>query len=305
MQETGTIWHSGQLVPWGEARVHVMTHGLHYGSGAFEGIRAYAGPEGARVLGLDLHVERLFASCRALRMELRWSVREVRQAILDVVRINELDSCYIRPIAYVGYGRLGIDPADSPTELSIAAYPWGAYHGDGLTEGVDVAISSWRRMAPDTHQAMVKATGNYVNSMMAVLEAKRHGYAEALMLDSDGYVCEGSGENLFLVTRDGLRTPPAGASILPGITRGFVFELAADMGLQVREQRIAREMLLTAEEVFMTGTAAEVTPVRSVDRLAVGEGKPGPITRRCQEEFFGILAGEREDRHGWMTPAGA
>jgi len=302
MQEVRSIWHNGRLVPWAEARIHVLTHGLHYGSGAFEGIRAYESPGGTRILGLDSHVDRLLSSCRALRLELPWSAAEVRQAILDVVKDNELRSCYIRPIAYVGYGKLGIDPTGNPIELAIAAYPWGAYLGDGLTEGVDVGLSSWRRMAPDTHQAMVKATGNYVNSMMACLEAKRHGYAEGLMLDHDGYVCEGSGENLFLVKDGGLITPPVGASILAGITREFVLELAAEMHIPVTQARIAREMIVFADELFLTGTAAELTPVRSVDGQPVGGGEPGPISRRLQEEFFGILNGEKEDRFGWLTP---
>jgi branched-chain amino acid aminotransferase len=302
MQEVRSIWHNGRLVPWAEATIHVMTHGLHYGSGAFEGIRAYEGRQGTHVLGLDQHVGRLVASCRALRMDLPWTAAEVRQGILDVVRDNELGACYIRPIAYVGYHKLGIDPVGNPIELAIAAYPWGAYHGEGLTEGVDVGVSSWQRMAPNTHQAMVKATGNYVNSMLALLEAKRHGYAEGLMLDQDGYVCEGSGENLFLVKDGGLITPPIGASILAGITREFVLQLAADRGLTVTQERLPREMLMFAEELFMTGTAAEITPIRSVDRLPIGEAKPGPITRSLQEEFFGILGGEKEDRHGWLTP---
>lgn len=215
MNEVKSIWHNGRLVPWAEAQVHVLTHGLHYGSGAFEGIRAYESPGGTRVLGLDLHVDRLVASCRALRFDLPWSAVEVRQGIFDVIKDNELGGCYIRPLVYVGYGKLGIDPRDNPIEMAIAAYPWGAYHGNGLTEGVDVGISSWRRMAPDTHQAMVKATGNYVNSMMAILEARRHGYAEGLMLDHDGYVCEGSGENLFVIKDGDLITPP-GRRVDPG-----------------------------------------------------------------------------------------
>lgn len=302
MQEVKSIWHNGRLVPWGEARVHVLTHALHYGSGAFEGLRAYESPRGPRVLGLDQHVERLLASCRALRMKLPWTAAEVRQAVLDLLRDNELGACYVRPLAYVGYGDLGVHPGDNPIELAIAAYPWGAYHGDGLTEGVDVTVSSWRRMAPASHQAMVKATGNYVNSMMTILDAKRDGYAEGLMLDHEGYVSEGSGENLFVVRGEVLVTPPVGASILEGITRGFVLQLARDQGIEVREERLPRELLTFADELFMTGTAAEITPVRSVDRQPVGDGGPGPVTRALQREFFGILDGERPDRHGWMTP---
>lgn len=301
MQEVRSIWHNGKLVPWGEAKVHVLTHALHYGSGAFEGIRAYELPSGTAVLGLDQHVDRLIASCRALRMDLPWTAEEVRQGIFDVIKDNELGGCYIRPLAYVGYGKLGIDPTGNPIELAIAAYAWGAYHGEGLHHGVDVGTSSWRRMAPGTHQAMVKATGNYVNSMMAVMEARRHGYAEGLMLDSEGYVCEGSGENLFLVKDGVLLTPPIGASILAGITRDFVLQMAADRGLEVREERLSREQFSFADEVFMTGTAAELTPVRTIDGQAVGSGCPGPITKALQDEFFGVLCGEREDRHGWLT----
>ena len=304
MQETEFIWMSGKLVPWHEARVHVLSHVLHYGTGAFEGIRAYDSPSGPAILGLDAHVERLFRSCSALYMPLPWSREEVRSAILETVKANGLGSCYIRPLAFLGYHGLGVMPAeDHPVELSIAAFPWGAYHGaEGLETGVDVAVSSWRRMAPDTHPAMVKASGNYVNSMLVVREAKRHGYAEGIVLDSDGYVCEGSGENLFVIYEGKLMTPPVGQSILPGITRGYVIQLAADQGMETCEQIISREMLYAADEIFMTGTAAEITPVRSVDRIAIGHGSRGETTRKLQEDFFGILHGEAPDRHDWLTP---
>lgn len=303
MQETELIWFSGELVPWADAKVHVLSHVLHYGTGAFEGIRAYSTPRGAAVLGLDRHVERLFRSCRTLYMDLPWSREEVREAILETIRANRLDACYVRPLAFLGYGNLGVLPRGNPVELIVAAFPWGAYHGAGaLEDGVDVGVSSWRRMAPGTHPAMIKASGNYVNSMLAVLEARRHGYAESVVLDTDGFVCECSGENLFLVYDGALRTPPIGESILPGITRAFVLQLAADLGVPVCEQRIAREMLFFADEIFMTGTAAELTPVRSVDGHQVADGRPGEITRRLQREFFGILKGELSDRHGWLTP---
>lgn len=307
MQETEFIWMSGKLVPWRDAQVHVLSHVLHYGTGAFEGIRAYDTERGPAILGLTAHVARLFRSCAALYMPLRWSREEVEAAILETVRANELGACYIRPLAFLGYHGIGVMPAaDHPVELSVAAFPWGAYHGvEGLEVGVDAAVSSWRRMAPDTHPAMVKASGNYVNSMLVVREAKRHGYAEGIVLDTEGYVCEGSGENLFVLYEGRLLTPPVGQSILPGITRGYVMQLAADQGVEVREQRISREMLYAADEVFMTGTAAEVTPVRSVDRIPIGRGARGEVTRALQEDFFGIVRGERPDRHGWLTPVNA
>lgn len=299
------IWLNGEHVPWDEARVHVLAHALHYGSAAFEGIRAYDTRGGPAVLGLEQHVRRFFRSCKIVELPLRFTKAEVTQAILDTIRANGHASCYIRPLAFRGYGSMGVFPRENPVDVVIATFEWGAYHGqEALDKGVDVCVSSWRRMGPDTHPSMAKAAGNYLNSMLVVSEAKRLGFAEGVVLDVDGYVCEGSGENLFLVQDGLLYTPPVGSSILPGITRAFVIQLARERGLEVCEQRVPREMLYTADEIFFTGTAAEITPIRSVDGREVGEGSKGPITAGLQEEFFGIVRGEVEDRHGWLTPVG-
>lgn len=302
MQESQYIWFNGQLVPWADARIHVLSHVLHYGTGAFEGIRAYSTSNGPAILGLAQHVQRLHRSCKAIYMDLPWTEAQVQAAILETVSANGHDACYIRPLAFRGYGELGVMPDKNPVELIIATFPWGPYHGSSALEsGVDVGVSSWRRMAPDTHPAMVKASGNYVNSMLVVMEARRHGYAEGIVLDHGGYVCECSGENIFLLHDGVLLTPPIGESILPGITRRFTMRLALDMKIPIREQRVAREMLYFADEIFMTGTAAEITPVRSVDHRTVKDGRPGPVTRGLQTEFFGIVNGQAPDKYGWLT----
>lgn len=297
------IWFNGEHVPWDEARVHVLAHALHYGSAAFEGIRAYDTRGGPAVLGLDQHVRRFFRSCKIVELPLRFTQAEISKAILDTIRENGHSACYIRPLAFRGYGSMGVFPGENPVDVVIATFEWGAYHGqEALDKGVDVCVSSWRRMGPDTHPSMAKAAGNYLNSMLVVSEAKRLGFAEGIVLDVDGYVCEGSGENLFLVQDGVLYTAPVGSSILPGITRAFVIQLAQERGLEVKEQRVPREMLYTADELFFTGTAAEITPIRSVDGREVGEGRKGPITAGLQEDFFGIVRGEAEDRFGWLTP---
>lgn len=303
LHESEHIWFDGELIPWSEAKVHVLSHVLHYGTSAFEGIRAYSTPAGPAVLGLAQHVKRFFDSCKIVNLPFEFTREEVTRGILETVRGNRHDACYIRPFAFRGYGELGVASTGCPVHVVVATFPWGALHGDGALEnGVDVGVSSWRRMAPDTHPAMAKAGGNYVNSMLVVAEARRHGYAEGIVLDVDGYVSEGSGENVFFVKDGALLTPPIGASILPGITRGFVIRLAKDRGIPVLEQKLTREMLYVSDEVFMTGTAAEVTPVRSVDGKPVADGKPGELTRSLQSEFFGIVRGEAPDRHGWLTP---
>lgn len=296
------VWHNGRLVAWEDATVHVASHSLHYGSSVFEGIRAYATPRGPAVFCLEPHVERLLDSCRIFRMAVPYSKEALRQAILEVVRANGQEDCYIRPLVYRGAGSFSLDPRKSPVEVAILTLRWGTYLGsEALERGVDVAVSSWRRMAPSTHPAMGKIAGNYVNSQLATMEAGDGGYAEALMLDVHGYVSEGSGENLFLV-RDGvLYTPPLWQSILPGVTRRVALTLARELGYEVREVPIPREMLYVADEVFLTGTAAEITPVRSVDRVVIGEGRPGPVTRRIQQAFFAVVRGEAPDRHGWLT----
>ena len=296
------IWFNGALVPWEQAQVHVMTHALHYGSSVFEGIRAYATPRGPAVFCLDEHVARLFDSCRIGHLPLEHSQAAIAAAIVETVRRNEHDACYIRPLVFRGYGALGVWPGDCPVEIVIATFPWvRAGPKDVLETGIDVGVSSWRRMAPDTHPALAKSAGNYVNSALAVIEARRHGYHESIMLDVDGYASEGSGQNLFVVHGGVLRTPPIGASILAGITRACVIELAGDLGLGVVEERIPRELLSIADEVFLTGTAAEITPVRSVDGLPVGDGRRGRVTESLQERFFGTIRGEYDDEHAWLT----
>ena len=303
MQPSTSIWFNGELVPWDEARIHVLSHVVHYGTGAFEGIRVYALPAGPAVLGLQQHVRRLFRSCKIIELTLPFTVGQVSDAILQTVAHNGHESCYVRPIAFRGYGELGVLPDKCPIELVIATFPWRTMHGqEALEKGVDIGVSSWRRMAPNTHPAMGKLSGNYLNSHQVILEAKRHGYAEGVMLDSEGFVAECSGENLFLAFDGDVYTPPLSASILPGVTRAFVIQLLNDFGIVVREERLPREMLYCADEIFMTGTAAEITPVRSVDRRRVGSGTRGPATQRLQQEFFGILRGEVEDRHDWLTP---
>lgn len=296
------IWFNGELVPWDQAQVHVLTHALHYGSSVFEGLRAYSTTRGTAVLGLDLHVARLFRSCKIVGMPLRWTEDQVRDAIRATVRANKLEACYIRPLVYRGYGALGVWPEECPVEMAIATFPWEKPAGENpLEKGIEVGVSSWRRMAPDTLPAMAKSAGNYVNSALVVQEARRHGYNEGIVLDVDGFASEGSGQNLFLVQDGKLYTPPVGASILPGITRRCVIQLAGDLSLPVVEQRLPREMLYTADEVFFTGTVAEITPVKGVDKKAVGTGARGPVTERIQRRFFSTLRGELDDRHGWMT----
>ncbi len=296
------IWFNGQLVPWDQAQVHVLSHVIHYGSGVFEGLRAYATPKGPALIALEDHVDRLFDSCKIIQMPMSFTHEEIVQGVIETVRDSGLESCYVRPFAFRGYGELGVDPTNGPVEVAIAAFPWGALMGsEAIENGVDVGVSSWRRMAPDTHPAMAKAAGNYLNSQLVVMEAKRHGYAEGVVLDVDGYVSEGSGENIFFVRKGKILTPPVGGSILPGITRDCAITLAQEVGIEVVEQRVPREMLYTSDEVFFTGTAAEVTPVRSVDRTPVADGTPGPVTKRLQAAYFDLVNGRVEDRHGWLT----
>ncbi len=301
MQESDKIWFNGKFVPSAEAKIHVVSHVCHYGTGVFEGIRAYATHEGTAILGLERHVERLFRSCKIMGIPLTWSREEVASAIIETVVENGGEACYIRPLVFLGHGNLGVLPTTSPVEMAIITVRWGSLLGrDALESGIDAGVSSWRRMAPDTHPAMAKAVGNYVNSLMVIREARRHGYQEGIVLDVDGYVSEGSGENIFVVHEGEVYTPPLGGSILPGITRGFVLELLGDFGVPVRQQRFSREMLYIADEVFMSGTAAEVIPVRSVDGVTVGTGSPGVITKRVQADFFGIVHGDIPDRHEWL-----
>jgi branched-chain amino acid aminotransferase len=304
IKTTEWIWHNGKLVPWHEARVHVLAHALHYGSSVFEGIRVYATPAGSRYFRLGAHTERLLASAKIHRITVPWSAAEINAACKEVVLRNGLRSAYVRPLVYRGYGEVGVvPPPGSPVELAIAAWEWGAYLGpEALEQGVDVCVSSWQRVAPNTIPALAKAGGNYLSSTLVGAEARERGFAEGIALAHDGTVSEGAGENLFMVRGGVLVTPPTTASILQGITRDTIITLAHDLGIEVREQAIPREMLYIADEIFLTGTAAEVTPVRSVDRVAVGSGARGPVTARLQEAFFGLFNGRTTDRWGWLEP---
>jgi branched-chain amino acid aminotransferase len=296
------IWKNGQLVEFEKATVHVMSHALHYGSGVFEGIRCYKTARGPAVFRLAEHLARLEYSARVYRMPMPFSRDELAEAIFETIRANELESCYIRPVLFRGFGTMGVNPLRSPVEAIIAVWPWGKYLGEAATEGVDVGVSTWRRPASDALPAIAKATGNYLNSALIKMEAIANGFVEGITLDSQGFVSEGSGENLFLVRKGALLSPSLASSILDGITRDAVITLAGDLGVPVRRETIPRGLLYTCEELFMTGTAAEITPIRSVDHYPVGQTCPGEITRRLHDEFMGIVSGEIEDRHGWLTP---
>ncbi|MCD6519708.1 MAG: branched-chain amino acid transaminase [Anaerolineae bacterium] len=303
MNKSDYIWFDGEFVPWDEAKVHVLSHALHYGSSIFEGIRCYDTANGPAVFCLSQHVKRLFNSAKIYRMELPYLPDQVSQAILQTIAKNKLRSCYIRPLAFRGYSELGVEPRNCPVHLVIAVWEWGAYLGkEALEQGVDVGVSSWRRMAPDTFPAAAKAGGHYTNSQLIRMEAAELGYAEGIALDVYGYVSEGSGENIFVVHDGVIYTPPLSASILGGITRSCVITLARDLGYEVREALISREQLYVADEIFFTGTAAEITPIRSVDHIVIGPGRRGPITTKLQSEFFKIVSGQVPDRHHWLTP---
>ncbi len=299
---TRWIWFNGEMIPWESATVHVMTYALHMGSSIFEGIRCYDTPQGPAIFRLHEHVRRLADSARIYRMELPFGIEQVTEACHEVIRVNELRGAYLRPLAWLGLGEMGTNPMGKPVEMMVGAFEWGAYLGDeGLENGVDVCVSSWRRLAPDTIPTMAKAGGTYLSSQLISREARTNGFAEGIALDSSGYISEGSAENLFLV-RDGvLFTPPSSAAILPGITRDAVITLARHLGYEVREQVLPREALYVVDEMFFTGTAAEVTPIRSVDRLPVGDGKRGPVTAHIQEHFFALVRGQDEDRWGWLS----
>ncbi|RLF41174.1 MAG: branched chain amino acid aminotransferase [Thermoplasmata archaeon] len=296
------IWFNGSLVNWDDARIHVLSHVVHYGSSAFEGFRCYETERGPACFRLKDHLRRLFDSCKLYRMKVPYSLQELSQAVLQTIRANRLRSCYVRPIVFRGYNSLGVDPTPCPVEVAIAVWRWGKYLGaDSEQKGVAVRVSSWSRMAPNTLPASAKVAANYMNSQLVKLEALADGYAEGIALDPYGYLSEGSGENIFLV-RDGvLFTPPPASSILPGITRSTVITLANDIGIPVNNQLIPREMVYVADEIFLTGSAAEIIPVCSVDRIPVGNGRRGPITEKLQKEFQAITSGKKEDRHGWLT----
>jgi branched-chain amino acid aminotransferase len=302
LQKSDKIWFDGRLVPWHEATVHVAAHVLHYGSSVFEGLRAYGTDNGPAIFCLRPHVDRLFNSSKIYRLEIPYTKDEIEQAIVETIRANGHGACYIRPLVFRGFGGLGIDPRSCPVQVAIITFEWGRYLGaEAIEQGIDVGVSSWRRMAPDTLPAAAKIGGQYINSQLIVMEAVDRGFTEGIALDIDGFVSEGSGENIFVVTGETIFTPPLSASILHGVTRHCALTLAHDLGYQVRQERISREFLYLADEVFFTGTAAEITPIRSIDGIPVGDGTRGPVTRHLQAEFFGITTGEVADRHGWLT----
>jgi branched-chain amino acid aminotransferase len=301
--ETGKIWMNGKLVDWKDATIHVATHVVHYGTGVFEGIRAYDSKSGTNVFRLPEHMRRLWDSCRVYRMEPSFSLAELTDAVLETIRANNFKSCYIRPLIYRGYSQLGVNPMPCPVDASVIVWEWGQYLGDeALANGVDVGVSSWTRLAPNTLPAMAKATANYANSGLIKMQATVDGYAEGIALDESGLISEGSGQNLFLVRDNVVYTPSLTSSILEGITRNTVLQLARDLGFDVREQPLPREFLYLADEAFFCGTAVEITPIRSIDKIAVGNGKRGPITAALQERFFGVVRGELPDEHNWLTP---
>jgi branched-chain amino acid aminotransferase len=303
IQEVSKIWFNGKLVNWHDAKIHVLTHGLHYGTGVFEGIRAYETKRGTAVFRLTDHLKRFYRSAKIYFMEMPYSLDELREACKAVVRENGLKSAYIRPIAFRGYGEMGLYPLNSPVDVVVAAWSWGTYLGDeGIRNGIRVKTSSFRRIDVNTIPAGVKATGQYINSVLAKVEAKMAGYDEAVMLDSRGMVSEGSGENIFMVRNGVIYTPSTASGILEGITRDSVFQIARNLGLQVIERDLTRIDFYYADEAFMTGTAAEVVPVVEMDNYKIGDGKPGPITRKIQEEFFKIVRGESEKYSHWLEP---
>ncbi|MBL8133512.1 MAG: branched-chain amino acid transaminase [Anaerolineae bacterium] len=298
------IWKNGEFVHWNDATVHVTTHALHYGSSVFEGVRAYSTPQGPAVFRLQPHTRRLANSCKIARINLPYSEAEINDAILETIRRNGHESCYIRPLVFRGAGALGVEGRKSPVDMIILTMEWGRYLGpEAIENGVDVQVSSWRRIAPDTFASMAKIGGQYVNSQFISMEAHDNGFNEGLALDFNGTVSEGAGENIFVILDGVVYTPGMASSILMGITRDSVLTIFADLGYQVRFEAIPRDMLYIADEIFMTGTAAEITPVRSVDRVQIGSGKRGPITKAVQEVFFAITSGEAPDRHGWLTHA--
>lgn len=296
------IWMSGKFVAWDEANVHVTTHALHYGSSVFEGVRAYATSQGPAIFRLEPHTHRLANSCKIARINMPFTEQEINEAIIETVRRNGHESCYIRPLVFRGAGPLGLEGRRSPVEAVIFTLDWGRYLGlEAIENGVDVQVSSWRRMAPNTFASMAKIGGQYINSQFVSMEAKDNGFTEGIALDINGYVSEGAGENIFVIAEGVVYTPGLWSSILGGITRDSVLRILADLGYEIRFEPIAREMLYIADEIFFTGTAAEITPIRSVDRIPVGSGSRGPITKQVQDDFFAITSGSKPDRYGWLT----
>ncbi|UCF66685.1 MAG: branched-chain amino acid transaminase [Acidobacteriota bacterium] len=297
------VWINGRLVPWQEATIHVCSHVVHYGSSVFEGARCYKTTRGAAIFRHREHVRRLLDSAKIYRMEPSYSEQQLSEAVIETIRANQLEACYIRPVIYRGFGTLGVNPSASPIDTAIAVWKWGAYLGaEALEQGVDVTVSTWSRMAPNTFPAMAKSGANYMNAQLINVEARERGFIEGIALSTEGYVSEGSGENVFVWWRGKLLTPPVSASILPGITRDTVITLARELGYTVDETNIPREMLYVADEVFFTGSAAEVTPIRSIDRVKIGEGRRGEVTEKIQRAFFAVVNGEDDNHQDWLTP---
>jgi len=300
--ENAKIWFSGKWVDWRDATIHVMSHVIHYGSSVFEGLRCYNTPKGSVIYRLAEHIERLFNSAKIYRMEIPYTQKEVFDVCVELIRKNHWKEAYIRPIAFRGYDSLGVAPGNCPIEVVVGGWLWGKYLGDSaLASGVDVRVASWARPAPNTFPSLAKCGANYMNSQLIKMEANKDGYVEGIGLDTAGYISEGSGENIFVVWKGEIMTPPLGASVLPGITRNSVITLAADLGIPVRECLIPREMAYIADEVFFTGSAAEITPIRSIDHITVGSGACGPITKQLQERFDAVLKGKLPDTHKWLT----
>jgi branched-chain amino acid aminotransferase len=302
IEKTERIWHNGKLILWDDAKLHVMSHVINYGSSVFEGVRCYSLPSGPAIFRAPEHAQRLLDSAKVYRIDVDFTRDDIVQAMCDLVAHNGVWPCYLRPIVLRGYGEAGVNPFNSPTEVYVCNYPWGKYLGSDADQGCDVCISSWTRLAPNTLPTMAKAGANYMNSQLIKMEAIVNGYAEGIALDANGFVSEGSGENLFIVKNGVLQTAPLGNSVLPGITRDSILTIARDLGIPVVEQVIPRELLYLADEAFFTGTAAEVTPIRSVDKISVGKGVTGSVTKAVQREFYAIVHGEKTDRYNWLTP---
>ena len=301
-EKNGMVWINGKLVPWKEANIHIASHVIHYGSSIFEGFRAYNTPKGTAIFRNNAHIKRLYNSCKMYRMEIPFTQEEFEQAVIQTIKANKLKACYIRPVVYRGYGTLGVDPFPNPIDCAILVWEWGQYLGEkALENGVDVKISTWQRMAPNTFPALAKSGANYMNSQLIKMEALLEGYVEGIALNVRGHISEGSGENIFIVINGEIHTPPLSSSILPGITRDAVICLAKDLGITLVEETLPREMLYIAEEVFFTGSAAEITPIRSVDKITIGNGRRGPVVKRLQDEFFAYINGERKDKYRWLT----
>jgi branched-chain amino acid aminotransferase len=300
--ETDWIWRDGEFIRWRDATVHVLSHSMQFGSSVFEGIRCYSTPRGPAIFRLEDHLQRMLDSCKIYRMEVKHSLDELVAACCELVDRNGIDSCYLRPMVLRGYGASGMVPFDSPVEVYLPCWPWGAYLGEGALEnGVDACVTSWQRVAPNTIPAMAKVAGNYLGSQLVKMEALRNGYAEGIALNVDGMISEGSGQNVFIVKNGAVCTPTINGTLLHGVTRFSILTLARDMGLPVVEQEMPREMLYTADEVFLTGTASEVTPVRSVDKITIGSGRRGPVTTQIQQRFLDLVKGAADDPYGWLT----